>query len=137
VIVTVRTGIRADEPGATGVTYTRRAIEEALADQQLRRLIDSGVFLGGFLDKEHIARIPKYEEMTHIVRNVRLQGNEIYVDVELTGTPLGLAVQKMITEGVPIISRLVIEVDMDQSAESGSVVERFNIRRVHLGSVSH
>jgi hypothetical protein len=127
----VRTGYYADKPGATGITFSRRAIQGALGNHAMKRQIAAGEFIGTYLDRDpdQIANVNK-ESATHVVRDIRLQGDEVVVDLEILGTPNGKRITEMLAAGNSIVARLIVEVPMKMPVNK--IVNEMKIHRVQI-----
>jgi hypothetical protein len=89
--------LTADKPTVNGRIYPRAVLEKAVAEAQEQ--IDKGYMLGRFdgLDSD-------LRTVSHEVKKVWFEGDEVKATVRVCDTPAGLVLQEIMKDGTPQLS---------------------------------
>jgi hypothetical protein len=85
-------------PNANGVIYSPEALKKAVDEHQ--NLAGSGKWLGGTFLNGDFQKYPlPLSEVSHVVREVSMDGDIVQAQIELLDTPRGKFLQSMIEAG--------------------------------------
>lgn len=85
--------LEADKPNKNGRVYPREVLQAALAN------IDQNRPLLGQIDADPTGKLD-LDKVSHLVTNLRLEGNDLTAEIQILETPKGKELQKMLKEAV-------------------------------------
>jgi hypothetical protein len=117
-------------PNGNNRIYTKECIEKAISDA--RELIESKRFLGELQYVTH-SSVVDLRNVSHLVEDLRLEGNELKADIQPLNLAKGIALQSMIEENrVKFVMRGLGTIDknnvvQDYTLLSIDAVPNFNL----------
>lgn len=89
-----------DEPtAATGRIYQRSVIEQAIEKYQDR--IDNSIAVGELKPEGNSPHI-RFDKVSHKITGLRLNGSQLWADVEILRTPAGIMANELLDNGVEL-----------------------------------
>lgn len=85
--------LEADTPTKTGRVYPREVLQAALANLDQKRP------LLGQVDADPNGRL-ELDKVSHLVTDIRLEGNDLTAEIQILETPKGKELQKLLKEAV-------------------------------------